>query len=98
MVQELVEVAREKHLRVETPGAKERALYVDLSAFTNIGDPMALCITRGSHQYLYSAHSGDPFGMDDAAIYKVELDGRVVGKFGKAGKLVKEFVSVPLKT
>ena len=28
--------------------------------------------------------------MDDAAIYKLELDGRIVGKFGKAGKQVKE--------
>ena len=29
--------------------------------------------------------------MDDAAIYKVELDGKIVGKFGRAGKLPKEF-------
>jgi hypothetical protein len=29
--------------------------------------------------------------MDDAAIYKLELDDRIVGKFGTAGKLVKEF-------
>ena len=29
--------------------------------------------------------------MDDAAIYKLELDGRVVGKFGTAGKQPKEF-------
>ena len=29
--------------------------------------------------------------MDDAAIYKLELDGRILGKFGKAGKLPKEF-------
>ena len=29
--------------------------------------------------------------MDDAAIYKLELDGKVIGRFGKAGKLVKEF-------
>ena len=28
--------------------------------------------------------------MDDAAIYKLELDGRIVGRFGKAGKLSKE--------
>jgi hypothetical protein len=28
--------------------------------------------------------------MDDAAIYKLELDGRVVGRFGKAGKQMKE--------
>jgi hypothetical protein len=29
--------------------------------------------------------------MEDAAIYKVTLDGKVVGKFGRAGKLTKEF-------
>ncbi len=57
----------------------------------NIGTPTAVCITRGPHQYLYSAHTGDPYGMDDAAIYKLELDGKIVGKFGKAGKLPKEF-------
>ena len=45
----------------------------------------------GSHQYLYSSHAGDEYGMDDAAIYKIELDGRVVGKFGTAGKQIKEF-------
>jgi DNA-binding beta-propeller fold protein YncE len=59
--------------------------------FTNIGSPSAVCISRGSHQYLFSAHTGDPYGMDDAAIYKLELDGRIVGKFGKAGKQMKEF-------
>jgi streptogramin lyase len=61
------------------------------SQITNIGSPQAICITRGAHPYIYSAHSGDPYGMDDAAIYKLELDGRIVGKFGKAGKLPKEF-------
>jgi hypothetical protein len=29
--------------------------------------------------------------MDDANIYKVQLDGKVVGRFGSAGKLPKEF-------
>jgi hypothetical protein len=28
--------------------------------------------------------------MDDAAVYKLELDGRIVGKFGKAGKQANE--------
>ena len=56
----------------------------------NIGVPTALCVSRGPHQYLFSSHTGDPYGMDDAAIYKLELDGRIVGKFGKAGKLPKE--------
>jgi len=32
--------------------------------------------------------------MDNGEIYKMELDGKVVGKFGKAGKLVKEFGAV----
>jgi hypothetical protein len=60
------------------------------SQITNIGVPTAICISRGSHPYLYSSHAGDAYGMDDAAIYKLELDGRIVGKFGQAGKLPKE--------
>ena len=59
--------------------------------FLNVGTPTALCVTPGPRQFLYVAHSGDPDGMEDAAIYKVDLDGRVVGKFGRAGKLPKEF-------
>ena len=61
------------------------------SQITNVGVPTALCISRGSHPYLYSSHTGDAYGMDDAAIYKLELDGRIVGKFGQAGKQLKEF-------
>ncbi|HVH25436.1 MAG TPA: peptidyl-alpha-hydroxyglycine alpha-amidating lyase family protein [Vicinamibacterales bacterium] len=59
--------------------------------FLNVGTPTALCITPGPRQFLYVAHSGDPDGMEDAAIYKVDLDGKIVGKFGRAGKLPKEF-------
>ena len=54
--------------------------------FANVGTPLAMCMTRGATQYLYVSHSGDPDGMEDAAIYKVRLDGTVVGKFGAAGK------------
>ncbi|MCC7035006.1 MAG: hypothetical protein IT179_19450 [Acidobacteria bacterium] len=61
------------------------------SQFGGIGTPLAMCITRGATQYLYISHSGDPDGMEDAAIYKVRLDGTVVGRFGSAGKLPKEF-------
>ena len=61
------------------------------SQISNIGTPQALCISRGTTQYIYSAHSGDPDGMVDAAIYKLALDGRVLGKFGSAGKLPKQF-------
>src|SRR5688572_1038929 len=62
-----------------------------LREFGNVGTPLAMCITRGATQYLYVSHAGDEDGMDDAAIYKVQLDGRIVGKFGSAGKLPKEF-------
>ena len=56
----------------------------------NIGVPTALCISPGPHPYLYSSHTGDAYGMDDAAIYKMELDGTVIGTIGSAGKQVKE--------
>ena len=57
----------------------------------SIGVPSALCITPGPHQYLYSSNSNDPETLDNGEIYKLELDGRVVGRFGHAGKLPKEF-------
>ncbi|MBP7777441.1 MAG: 6-bladed beta-propeller [Acidobacteria bacterium] len=61
------------------------------SQFGNVGTPLAMCMTRGATQYLYISHAGDGDGMEDAAIYKVRLDGTVVGKFGSAGKLPKQF-------
>lgn len=59
--------------------------------FGNIGTPLAMCITKGATQHLFISHAGDADGMEDAAIYKVTLDGQVVGKFGSAGKLPKQF-------
>jgi hypothetical protein len=61
------------------------------SEFGNIGKPLAMCITPASPQYLFVSHAGDEDGMDDAAIYKVRLDGTVVGRFGSAGKRPGEF-------
>ena len=57
----------------------------------NIGIPAAICITPGAHQYLYTSNSNDGESLDNGEIYKLELDGRIVGKFGKAGRLPKEF-------
>jgi DNA-binding beta-propeller fold protein YncE len=59
--------------------------------FLNVGTPTAICVTPGPRQYLYIAHTGDPDGMEDAAILKVDLEGKLLGKFGRAGKQVKEF-------
>jgi DNA-binding beta-propeller fold protein YncE len=61
------------------------------SQITNVGTPQAICVSGGSTQYLYSSNSNDPESMDHGEIYKVQLNGNVVGKFGKAGKLAKEF-------
>jgi hypothetical protein len=62
--------------------------------YLNVGAPWAICITPGPHQYLYSSNSNGTGNFEDGEIYKMELDGRIVGKFGKAGKQLKEFGSV----
>jgi DNA-binding beta-propeller fold protein YncE len=63
--------------------------------YTNVGTPSALCITPGPNQFLYSSNSNPPEDIDVAGeIYKMKLDGTIVGKFGKAGKLPKEFGTV----
>jgi DNA-binding beta-propeller fold protein YncE len=60
--------------------------------YTNVGTPTALCITPGTNQFLYSSNSNPPEDFDVAGeIYKMKLDGTIVGKFGRAGKLPKEF-------
>lgn len=61
------------------------------SQFAGVGMPQAMCITPGAHQYLYVSNSNDPETLDNGEIYKVELDGRIVGHFGRAGHLTKEF-------
>jgi hypothetical protein len=61
---------------------------------SNVGSPWALCLTSGTHQYLYSSNSNSSDTMDHGEIYKLELDGRVLGQFGRAGKLTKEFGTV----
>ena len=62
--------------------------------YTHVGAPWAVCISPGPHQYLYSSNSNGTGDMDNGEIYKMELDGKVLGKFGTAGKLIKEFGSV----
>ena len=62
------------------------------SEIKNVGAPRAICISPGAHQYLYSSNSNpteDPFLNGE--IYKMELDGTVLGRIGRAGKQFKEF-------
>ena len=59
--------------------------------YTNVGNPWAVCVSPGPHQYLYSSNS-NPDSNPAASwaitgeIYKMELDGKIIGKFGKAGQ------------
>jgi hypothetical protein len=62
------------------------------TSYTNAGSPQALCITGNT---LYSSNSNPWDDLDVAGdIYKLRLDGTVVGKFGRAGKRLKEFGTV----
>jgi DNA-binding beta-propeller fold protein YncE len=61
------------------------------SQIANVGTPQAICVSGGATQYLYSSNSNDPESMDHGEIYKVQLGGQIVGKFGKAGKMPKDF-------
>lgn len=58
-----------------------------------IGAPWAICITPGPHQYLYSSNSSGTGNLDNGEIYKMELDGTIPGKFGRAGRMIGEFAS-----
>jgi NHL repeat len=49
------------------------------------GSPWAICITPGPHQVLFSA---DAF---PGRIYKLSLDGKVLGVLGESGKQLKQF-------
>ena len=64
-------------------------------AFTDVGNAQAVCMTKGPNQMLYVSNSNPPNDIDrDGEIYKMRLDGTVTGKFGRAGKLPKEFGTV----
>jgi len=67
--------------------------------YDNVGNPWAMCISPGPHQYLYVSNSFPDNSNSQARditgeIYKMELDGTIVGKFGKSGKQLKEFSTV----
>jgi DNA-binding beta-propeller fold protein YncE len=63
---------------------------------TNLGVGWTLCISPGPHQYAFLSNSnpnGNMPGTWDITgeIYKTELDGTVIGKFGHPGKLPPGF-------
>jgi hypothetical protein len=88
--------------------ARVQVLNNDLTLkaiFPGIGNPWAVCVSGGpgpknpGKQYLYVSNSWPDSAPADAAaftgeVYKMELDGTIVGKFGKAGKAPGEFATI----
>jgi DNA-binding beta-propeller fold protein YncE len=61
----------------------------------SVGNAQAICMTAGANQVLYVSNSNPPTDLDTGGeIYKLRLDGTMIGKFGRAGKLLKEFGTV----
>ena len=70
------------------------------TVYDSVGAPWSLCITPGpGKQYLYSANS-NPDSQDSelhkvsGQLFKMELDGTVLGKFGGPGKEQGQFGTV----
>ncbi len=66
------------------------------AVYDNIGVSWTVCISPGPHQYLFSSNSnpnGNTPGSWDITgeIYKMELDGTILGKFGHASKQLGGF-------
>jgi hypothetical protein len=64
---------------------KPKAIY------DNVGVGWTACISQGPHQYLFASNSnpnGNPPGSwaITGEIYKMELDGTIIGRFGHASK------------
>jgi hypothetical protein len=64
--------------------------------YDNVGNPWTVCVSPGPHQYLYVSNSTPDNGDSRTAavtgeIYKMELDGTILGKFGTGGKGLGQF-------
>ncbi len=67
--------------------------------YDNVGSPWEICISQGPHQYLFVSNSNpdsNPAASWDITgeVYKMELDGTIIGKFGRAGKAPGEFQTI----
>jgi len=50
-------------------------------------------VTRSAFSNLFSSNSNAIGNFDNGEIYKMELDGKIVGRFGEGGKQMKQFGS-----
>jgi sugar lactone lactonase YvrE len=62
-----------------------------LKQYTNLGTGWTVCVSAGPHQYVFASNSnpngnGPGTWATTGEIYKMELDGTILGKFGHASK------------
>jgi 6-bladed beta-propeller len=80
-----------REMKIDVPAPPEAQPWMgprpgpDASTTMQPGAPWAICITPGQPQYLYSS-DGFP-----GRVYKLTLDGKVVGMFGRSGRQPKQF-------
>ncbi len=60
-------------------------------SYDNVGVGWTACVSQGPHQYLFASNSNPNGNMPGSwaitgEIYKMELDGTIIGKFGHASK------------
>src|SRR5215472_4349488 len=66
------------------------------TSYDNLGTGWTVCVSQGPHQYVFASNSnpnGNMPGTWDITgeIYKAELDGKVLGRFGRPGKAAPGF-------
>jgi hypothetical protein len=70
------------------------------ASYDKVGNPWAVCVSPGPHQYQFVSNSNPDSNTPASSwyvtgeIYKMEHDGTIIGKFGKAGKGPGEFSTV----
>ena len=73
--------------------------------YTDVGNPWGVCVSGGpgpknpGKQYLFSTNSWQDSAPAAGAeftgeVYMMELDGTIIGKFGRAGKASGEFATI----
>ena len=91
------------NIYVGDPGNRRVKVYnSDLelqTMYENVGAPWEICISPGPHQCLFVSNSNsdsNPAASWDVSgeVYKMELDGAIIGRFGEAGKAAGQFQTI----
>jgi DNA-binding beta-propeller fold protein YncE len=67
--------------------------------YEETGAPWEICISEGEHQYLFVSNSNSDSNPaaswgNSGEVYKMELDGTIIGRFGEAGKAAGQFQTI----